>query len=244
MVADSSRTRHRRRFVQLPQSRALTFSCTTTTCRAAEPHPPEVRPATEPPHPQSGHRQASALGLVGTNKLLCLPASSTQSDNNQQRAVNSRIGRAENARFLEHFRYLIVASQLLNEYPDLGSLHTTQIHDQPFARSDQGPHASINITGAAVTAGVAFVLVLLLNWARGSRLSKGRVLIALACGVVAAVLFYAYLRRQWLQYLRHQAVDSVSALTTNIRGFDVTTSAALSLIQEVELVSKGYRMYA
>ena len=139
---------------------------------------------------------------------------------------------------------MIVASQLLNEYPDLGSLHTTQIYDQPFDRSDLTPNASININGVAVTAGVAFFLVLLLNWARGSRLSKSRILLALTCAAIAGVLFYTYLRRQWLQYLRHQAVDAASSLTTNARGFDVTTSAALSLIQEVELVSKGYRLYA
>lgn len=102
----------------------------------------------------------------------------------------------------------------------------------------------MNISGVAATAGVAFVLVLLLNWLRGSRLSKSRVLLALVCAAVAAVLFYAYIRRQWLQYLRHQAVDTASSLTTNARGFDITTSAALSLIQEVELVSKGYRLYA
>jgi hypothetical protein len=159
-----------------------------------------------------------------------------------QRAVNSRLGRAENTRFLEHFRYLIVASQLLNEYPDHGSLHTTTINSPPTHPSDATLNASLSISGLVATAGIAFVLVLVLNWLRGARLSKSRVLLALACATLSAVLFYAYVRRQWLQYLRHQAVDTVSSLTTNARGFDMTTSAALSLIQEVELVSKGYRL--
>jgi hypothetical protein len=209
------------------------------------PQKPSLRPFTQPlnlrfPAQGTVSKLHHAWSVCSTLHLSSCP---DQYSYTLQRAVNSRIGRAENTRFLEHFRYLIVASQLLNEYPDLGSLHTTQISGTPFASAESAPNASLNISGAAATAGVAFVLVLLLNWLRGSRLSKSRVLLALLCAAVAAVLFYAYIRRQWLQYLRHQAVDTVSSLTTNARGFDITTSAALSLIQEVELVSKGYRLY-
>ncbi|KAH0000968.1 hypothetical protein KCU78_g15103, partial [Aureobasidium melanogenum] len=201
-------------------------------------------PAHTPPFTPSVAPQKPSLKRFTQPLNLRLPAQGTISKLHHawSRAVNSRIGRAENNRFLEHFRYLIVASQLLNEYPDLGSLHTTQINGAPFANTDLAPNASLNVSGVAATAGVAFVLVLLLNWLRGSRLSKSRILLALLCAAVAGVLFYAYIRRQWLQYLRHQAVDTVSSLTTNARGFDITTSAALSLIQEVELVSKGYRL--
>ncbi|KAI7165106.1 hypothetical protein KC349_g224 [Hortaea werneckii] len=41
-------------------------------------------------------------------------------------ALNSRLSRADNAKFIEHFRYVIVASQLLNEYLDHGSLPRRQ----------------------------------------------------------------------------------------------------------------------
>jgi hypothetical protein len=54
---------------------------------------------------------------------------------------------------------------------------------------------------------------------------------------------YTYLRMQWLQYLRQQAVDGASALVANLQAFDASTSSALALIQEVELVSRGYRLY-
>ena len=235
---------HRRRLVQLPQPGALAYTSLHADCRAKEALAQALYPTPKPPLPCSGHCLQASPCLVGTPSSLVLLLSATTFLHTLQRAVNSRIGRAENSRFLEHFRYLIVASQLLNEYPDLGSLHTTQINGTPFANTDLAPNASLNISGVAATAGVAFVLVLLLNWLRGSRLSKSRILLALLCAAVAAVLFYAYIRRQWLQYLRHQAVDTVSSLTTNARGFDITTSAALSLIQEVELVSKGYRLYA
>lgn len=162
-----------------------------------------------------------------------------------QRAVNSRVGRTENAQFLEHFRYVIVASQLLNEYPDLGSLHTAPLRPRtPDTAS--GPlnleSKPVNITGVVVTISLALAVVLLMHWVRGAKINKTRVLVALLCIAVAGIIFYARIRRQWLKHLRQQAVESVSDLTTNVKGFELTSTAALSLIQEVELVSKGYRL--
>lgn len=59
---------------------------------------------------------------------------------------------------------------------------------------------------------------------------------------VLGVLFYAFARRQWLKYLRHQAVDAAVLLIGNAQGFDSAASASVVFIQEVELVSRGYRM--
>lgn len=59
---------------------------------------------------------------------------------------------------------------------------------------------------------------------------------------VLGVLFYAFARRQWLKYLRHQAVDAAAHLIGNAQGFDSAASASVVFIQEVELVSRGYRM--
>ncbi|KAF2200398.1 hypothetical protein GQ43DRAFT_472734 [Delitschia confertaspora ATCC 74209] len=161
------------------------------------------------------------------------------------RAVNTRIARADNQRFLEHFRYLIVASQLLAE-------HTGQTGVRPAALYESGPNGqgpaqdfkvtTINITGAVVTGGAAFVLVWLLHWSRSRGFSKGRFLIVVLLFALLATTGYAYVRRQWLQYLRQQAVQTASILITNLQAFDVSTSAALALIQEVELVARGYRL--
>lgn len=57
-----------------------------------------------------------------------------------------------------------------------------------------------------------------------------------------ATLLYAYARRRWLQSLRHQAVQRATLLVSNAQIFDASAFAAASLIQEVELVSRGYRM--
>ena len=163
-------------------------------------------------------------------------------------AVNSRLGRADNARFLEHFRYVIVASQLLNEYLDQGSLpppSTSNLGLDGSHDEESFSNISANLYGAAATAAVAFALVYLIHWARGSRsglVSRGRVTLVLAVLAVATLVGYAYIRRQWLKSLRRQAVADATNLTANWQAFEISASSALSLIQEVELVSKGYRL--
>lgn len=159
-----------------------------------------------------------------------------------QNAVNARLGRADNQRFIEHFRYLIVASQLLGEQ---SSIRTTTFSDRANAA---GPGADFKVTtisptGAVLTAATAFTLVWLVHWARRkSGFSKARFVVVLVIFVVVATASYGYVRRQWLQTLRQQAVENASALVTNLQAFEASTSSALALIQEVELVSRGYRL--
>lgn len=64
----------------------------------------------------------------------------------------------------------------------------------------------------------------------------------IAVVTIAAVVLYAYSRRQKLVNLRVQAGEGASSVTSNAQNFDAVASAALTLIQEVELVSRGYRM--
>ncbi|KAL1585853.1 hypothetical protein WHR41_05119 [Cladosporium halotolerans] len=176
-------------------------------------------------------------------------ASLTQFHNAWSTAVNSRLGAADNAKFLEHFRYTLVASQLLNEYLDQGSL------PPPTAISSQGADGVANepaifnnansLYGAAATAGVAFAAVWLIHWARsakGGYLNKGRVTFVMAVFALLALVGYAYVRKQWVKYLRQQAVGGATELTTNWQAFEISSTSALQFIQEVELVSKGYRL--
>ena len=163
-------------------------------------------------------------------------------------AVNSRLGGADNARFIEHFRYTIVASQLLNEYLDQGSLPPASVSIPTVDGASDGltiPSVSTSLYGAAATAVTAFGLVYLIHWARSGRsgvLSKSRVAIVMLALVIAAVVGYAYVRRQWLKFLRRHAVAEATALTANWQAFELSATSALSLIQEVELVSKGYQI--
>lgn len=67
----------------------------------------------------------------------------------------------------------------------------------------------------------------------------------LAAVALAAVALVApvYFKRQWLRYRRDQSLAEVSSFVAMSQDLDSATGAAISLIQEVELVSRGYRMY-
>ncbi|CAK4030798.1 hypothetical protein DOTSEDRAFT_75773 [Lecanosticta acicola] len=163
---------------------------------------------------------------------------------------NSHVGRVDNANFIEHFRYTVVASQLLNEYLDHGAFnpnaHTTTTPglDGP-ADASSASATSTSIYGAVATAAVALALVYVIQWARtrrGVSWSKSQIAFVLAVLAVAALVGYQYGRRQWLKSLRRNAVTTASDLTSNWQSFEVSSSSTLSFIQEVELVSKGYRL--
>ncbi|KAI9803973.1 MAG: hypothetical protein M1833_000254 [Piccolia ochrophora] len=164
------------------------------------------------------------------------------------RAVNARLGRAENARFLEQFRYIIVASQLLNADVNTSQYNApsdVQRVSAEFPAQLTSQASPISLTGAALTGAGAFILAWLLYWARGgneARTSIGRIAIVVSLLLVAATLLYASVRRSWLLYFRQNAVDCATRYVEKSQTFDAAAMAAITLIQEVELVSRGYRI--
>ncbi|KAK2626056.1 hypothetical protein QTJ16_004318 [Diplocarpon rosae] len=160
-------------------------------------------------------------------------------------AVKSRLGRADNAKFLERFRYTIVASQLLNEHSHFGQALHGQSQGTSVPVPDTPQIGTITPVGAAATASIAFAVAWLIDWTRGngsSSTGKGRVITCLAILVTLATISCAYMRRQWLQYVRKQILAEISDFATKAQGLDSAIAGALTLIQEVELVSRGYRM--
>jgi hypothetical protein len=159
--------------------------------------------------------------------------------------VNSRLGRADNARFLEHFRYTIVASQLLSAHSYLGQPVQSQSRDSSVRTPDAPLPGAFTLAGAAVTALLAFAVAWLIHWTRGegdAAAGKGRILVFLVVMVAFVIVGYAYIRRQWLQYLRQQTLVEISDFVGTSHDFDTAAAGALTLVQEVELVSRGYRM--
>lgn len=162
-----------------------------------------------------------------------------------QKAVNSRLGRVDNARFLERFRYIIVASQLLSTHSYLAQPGYGQSRDAAVAAPDAPQHGASTVVGVSVTASVAFMLAWMVNWTRGgvsSVTGKGRMFVFLAVIIVLATVSYAYIRRQWLQYLRQQTIAEISSFVNKSQEFDSAAAGSLTLVQEVELVSRGYRL--
>ena len=107
-------------------------------------------------------------------------------------------------------------------------------------------HNVVTVTGAVSSALLAFSYTWLLSWAidsdLGVSLGKLALLLFITATVVAFLVTYA--RRQWLQYLRKQTIDMASAFVANLQSFDSAQASTITLIQEVELVSRGYKMYA
>lgn len=163
-----------------------------------------------------------------------------------QRAVTSRLRSSDNAKFLERFRYIIVASQLLSSRGFHGPISTGQSRDVPALPPNTPPFNAFTLVGAGITAGFAFSLTWLVNWTRGGRSSlsgMGRMAVSATIIALFAAVSYAYMRRQWLQSLRQKSLTETSDFIAISQEFDNATAGALALVQEVELVSRGYRMY-
>jgi hypothetical protein len=163
--------------------------------------------------------------------------------------VSARICWSDNERFLEQFGYIIVASHLLDgqsapSYSAVAGLLTnsTDDGDQSVSRA-----AVFGLRGVIVTAAASFSIAWLLNWARPrpeSGFDPQRLLALFILTTTVVIAFYTFAKRQWLKYLRLQAVDVASVLVGNAQALDSVASASVVLIQEVELVSRGYRMFA
>jgi hypothetical protein len=159
--------------------------------------------------------------------------------------LNSRVGRSDNERFLEQFGYVIVASQLLNEHNAPSYTAAADVLSNSLAADLPSISTTFGLQGAVVTASTSFSIAWLLHWSRprtGSGLNPRKVGVLLVLVPVIGVLFYAFAKRQWLKYLRHQAVDGAAVFIGSAQGFDSAASASVAFIQEVELVSRGYRM--
>ena len=165
-----------------------------------------------------------------------------------QSAFHSRLGWTDNAKFLEEFRYVVIASQLLNEIRNPSAPNRRVISPQTIDDNLQlvGEHnVSFNLSGLFFTAVISFAsawsmkLLRTTNWASSSWWRIG-----LSIFVPPIVLFtlYTYWRQQRLQNMRVQAVASASCYCESAQTFDAVASATLALIQEVEVVSRGYKL--
>ncbi|PTU23321.1 hypothetical protein P175DRAFT_0508025 [Aspergillus ochraceoroseus IBT 24754] len=160
-------------------------------------------------------------------------------------ALNSRLGRSDNERFLEQFGYVIVASQLLNEHNAPSYTSAADVLSSSHPADLPSISTTFGLQGAFVTASTSFSIAWLMHWSRprtGTGLNPRKVGVLLVLVPVIGVLFYAFAKRQWLKYLRHQAVDAAVLFIGNAQGFDSAASASVVFIQEVELVSRGYRI--
>ena len=147
------------------------------------------------------------------------------------------------------FRYTIVASQLLNEHSN-SKTYKRQSFPPPArdgsSQWDKEQSFVPSWEGLALTGVTAFALAWSIRWFHSRGIARyntpHKVAFVSTCSVFTIILYYCF-RRHWLHYLRVRAVESASSLTVSARDFDAAASAGITLIQEVELVSRGYNMY-
>ncbi|RKF80006.1 putative proliferating cell nuclear antigen [Golovinomyces cichoracearum] len=159
------------------------------------------------------------------------------------RAIDTRLSQVDNSRILERFRYLIVASQLLNlsTYPN----HTGNLRSGDAPAGDVLASQAFTPTGVASIAFSAFSLAWLIHWTRcgvGFLDVTSRIIILLIFIVVVGLKSYIHFRRRWILHISHETLVELSNLITATYNLDNVAVSTLSLIQEVELLSRGYQI--
>lgn len=139
-------------------------------------------------------------------------------------------------RFLERFRYTIVASELLSS----DSNPRTQPPDDPL-------NLSLSLQGALFSTALSFPLPWLVHWLRAQPHNPLPTSWTQVCfdvvAVLSAILFLSFaLRRQYSRFVRQSTVSAASRFVSDSHSFDAATSATLRYIQEVEVVARGYHM--
>ena len=163
-----------------------------------------------------------------------------------QAVVDITLGKGDNGHFLEHFRYTVIASQLLNDH--VGPTNTGSPTPQPASHGPLFSQHCASTTGALLVAFISFLFASIISVAKNHFKEKwvsstGSVALV---SVISALFVFAisgYIRRQSLQNLRRQAIDAVTSLTQTLRALETFTNSSINLVQEVELVSRGYRMF-
>ncbi|KFG87816.1 hypothetical protein MANI_000965 [Metarhizium anisopliae] len=185
--------------------------------------------------------------LLQTDVPRALGATRLQSmRRNCSAAVVASLDRADNSKFLEQFRYTIIASQLLSGTSILG--HRPAAPSVPGANSDD-KHDQPLLSTEGILASIlgALAIAVVLSWVLGnapSYVTRKRLAFLLVLCAAAAFLGQIYMRRQWLRYRRMQSLAEIATFVSNSNDFDSASDATLSLVQEVELVSRGYRISA
>ena len=141
-----------------------------------------------------------------------------------------------------------MASQLLSEHS------APLVYKRKAAldsRDDISPswkeHGAVVATpiGLAATAIVAFAVAYIVRWLHVADFvypsTFGIVPPLSLLGIFIVAIAY-YSARYWLLQAQTRAIESAVVLTTNMRDLDSAASAGIALVQEVELVSRGYSM--
>ena len=162
--------------------------------------------------------------------------------------IFASLGWETSTSFLEHFRYMIVASQLLNDHfsrsPLQNSFRSIPSDYQNLVQA-QSHEAKIGATPG----GLLFIIILMFGFVgfiqsfqqtyRTNGGSFSLFIIAILWMVLLKIMQSA-VRQQRLHSIRARALRSASRIIAGLKSFDVATSTCTRFIQEAELISRGY----
>ncbi|KAI9270099.1 Mysoin-binding motif of peroxisomes-domain-containing protein [Helicostylum pulchrum] len=152
-------------------------------------------------------------------------------------AFSVSLPRSEETAFEEKFKYLIVTSPLLNE--------TLSIHHNRHQQQQQ-PTFQTSATSTSTKLGLATNLITTLAVLLGAEryMMQPKIpVITLFFSTSASIFFiYRHRRRSFIRQLYQIALTRMGAFTNHCDTFDTKVHRCLITIQEIELVSRGYRL--
>ncbi len=148
--------------------------------------------------------------------------------------------------FLEQFRYPIVASSLLSHEAKVPVETASSDTLEQQEASQYSMNKPVSVRGAAVTLGISFFTAWILYWVetQASAFTKYWLKICIFSTLMLglAIGIFRHARRKISLQIRHGPVRAISDLVTACHALDQVIRSALNLIQEAEIVSRGYAM--
>lgn len=150
------------------------------------------------------------------------------------------------SQFLERFRYTIVASNLLDEILEQTARSAKPEEDdlQALQKNVARPSEHVNLHGAVLVGVVAMLVVLPIAFLRNVHLT----IFNLVCCLLMLGLLIAPCAVIWeqhvVQFQQAQVLNAATTMVSALCMYERSFASAFGLIQEVELLSRGYHFAA
>ncbi|CAG8446885.1 2223_t:CDS:10 [Ambispora leptoticha] len=153
----------------------------------------------------------------------------------------------EENQFEERFKYILCTSHLLNEAPSIHFYDSRRPSLTDITEAGQYFGGLTRRNFEILLSSLVTVISVFLAWVlqTDSKDVTGRFVrlsIAFIISAVGSFWLYRHLRRKAMKTLHDSALHLVQVLVYNCQTFDLKVNKALIMIQEIELVSRGYRL--
>ncbi|KAF0410560.1 Mysoin-binding motif of peroxisomes-domain-containing protein [Gigaspora margarita] len=165
-----------------------------------------------------------------------------------QETLSTALPLQEENEFEERFKYLLCTSHLLND--TLSVYFYDSKKPKPIDVSDAGLYfGGISRRNFEILlSSIIGIIVVILTWLLHGTDSKDigtkmmQLPAAFALALCGTFFLYRHMRRKATKTLYKSALYYVEKLVYNCQNFDIKLNKALIMIQEIELVSRGYRL--